>query len=184
MTASLQGTARRALEALDWCYHRHHGLHPVGPALYVCRTTHPGAPLILPDGTRVETDDPLGVLHLNNARLSSLSAHNAAAAGLCFARLMRISLRCLADRSRADPAFTDIQAYRGVTWIPPHGQRAGFFTTPLPAGPRRTLLCWHFRLLLWAYAGGTRGAAPEPRVYWLTRSALQHRYASPSSGAR
>ena len=92
-----------------------------------------------------------------------------------FARLLRESLRHLADATRDDPTLRDVPVFHGVTWIREHGERVGFVSEPLPTGPRRRLLGAHFRILRWVFAPSLRTSvtgAPEPRLFWLTRSDL------------
>ena len=62
---------------------------------------------------------------------------NAAARG--FAKLLFQSLSSLAEKACSDPAFPDFAVFKGVSWLPAHGTRIGFVTTPLPDGLRKRL---------------------------------------------
>jgi hypothetical protein len=67
--------------------------------------------------------------------------------------------------------------FQGVTWIPAHGEVVGFVSTPMPMTWRTRLLARHFRLLMWVFAPAARIRArgdAAPRLYWLTRTALEH----------
>ena len=95
--------------------------------------------------------------------------------GFRFAKLMRESLRHLAEAAQSDPSLRDIHVFQGVTWIPAHGEVVGFVSTPMPKNWKTRLLAGHFRMLMWVFAPSartrSRGRA-EPRLYWLTREAL------------
>jgi hypothetical protein len=127
------------------------------------------------DGTRLAPGDAYGALHFDNSRIAALGEGSRIRTGVRFARLLRESLRDLADATRNDPALQDLPVFHGVTWIREHGDRVGFVSEPLPAGTRRRLLAAHFRLLRWVFAPSLRTSvtdAPEPRRFWLTRSDL------------
>lgn len=166
---------RKALGVIDTWYFKRHGLHTLGPVLYLGRSRYRGPDVTFEDGTALHDNDPVGQLHFNNASIAALGEGSLHATGLRFARLMRLSLFRLAECARSDPGFTDVSVFRGITWIPEHGGVVGFVSRPLPRGLRTRLLSLHFRLLLWAFAPAARTramAAAEPRVYWLTRNAL------------
>jgi hypothetical protein len=61
-----------------------------------------------------------------------------------------------------------------MTWLPAHGEVVGFVSTPMPKNWRTRLLAGHFRLLMSAFAPAAkiRERSAEPRLYWLTRTAL------------
>ncbi|MEX0729379.1 MAG: hypothetical protein WED00_08055 [Aquisalimonadaceae bacterium] len=185
MERYLRPLARYALEAVDRHYQRHHALQPVGPVLFVSRGIYRGSAIRFEDGTRLGPNDTIGVLHFNNARISCLQASSATAAARAFTRLMRSSLRHLAERSRHDPAFSDLAVYHGITWLPPHGSSAGFLTSPLPQTLETRLRSRYFRLLLWTFAPVPRSrmAATTPNNYFLTRTALLSRNPAPSQPA-
>ncbi len=173
---SLRTGVRRGLEAVDRWYYRRHGLRTLGPVLFLGLGRYRGPVLHFEDGTSLQDNEPIGRLHFNNAGIAALGEGSMHQTGLRFARLMRLSLLRLAECARSDPEFHDVSVFEGVTWIPEHGKVVGFVSQPLPPSFRRQLLTAHFRLLLWAFAPAAKVremAQAEPRVYWLTRSALQ-----------
>lgn len=165
---------RRALERIDAWYYRKHRLRTLGPVLFIGRDRYRGPELQFDDGTRLRDNDPIGRLHFNNASIAALGEGSMQRVGLRFARLMRQSLRDLAEFVDRDPEFRDVRVFQGVTWIPAHGEVVGFVSRPLPRSWKSLLLGGHFKLLMWAFAPAKkiRSRAAQPRVYWLTREAL------------
>jgi hypothetical protein len=172
---ALRLTTRRVLAVVDAWYYKRHELHTLGPVLYLGRSRYRGPDLVFEDGTALRDNEPIGRLHFNNAGIAALGEGSLHRTGLKFAKLMRLSLRQLAERAQSDPCLSDIRVFEGVTWIPEHGKVVGFVSRPLPKSLRRWLLGAHFRLLLWAFAPAATTRATgfsEPRVYWLTRTSL------------
>jgi hypothetical protein len=168
--------ARRMLGAVDAWYCRRHRLRALGPVLYIGEARYRGPDLTFEDGTALRNNDPIGRLHFNNASIAALGEGSMHRVGFRFARLMRESLRILAECAESDPVFRDVRAFQGVTWIPAHGEVVGFVSKPLPRTWKTRLLSRHFRMLMWVFAPAQRirdrGRA-EPRTYWLTRTALR-----------
>ncbi len=156
-------------------YRRRHRLRPVGPMLFVARARYPGPAMRFSDGTRLSPGDPYGSLHFDNSRIAALGEGSRVRTGVRFGRLLRDSFAHLAQATREDPALGDLPVFHGVTWIREHGGHVGFVSEPLPAGLRRRWLRAHFRLMRWVFAPSLRTAAndaPEPRMFWLTRTDL------------
>lgn len=171
---------RRMLEAIDAWYYRRHRLYALGPVLYLGRDRYRGPDLDFDDGTSLRDKEPIGRLHFNNASIAALGEGSLHQTGLRFARVMRLSLLRLAECAHSNPEFQDVRVFQGVTWIPEHGKVVGFVSRPLPQGLRTLLLAAYFRLLLWAFAPAaltrqkfSQTGGAKPRVYWLTRTALQ-----------
>jgi hypothetical protein len=172
---TLRLITRRMLAVIDAWYYKRNELHTLGPVLYLGRSRYRGPELLFEDGTSLRDNEPIGRLHFNNAGIAALGDGSLHRTGLKFAKLMRLSLRQLAECAHSHPRFNDLRVFEGVTWIPEHGKVVGFTSKPLPKSLRRTLLAAHFRLLLWAFAPAAKTRAKgftEPRVYWLTRNAL------------
>jgi hypothetical protein len=167
--------ARRVLAIVDVWYYKRHRLQTLGPVLYLGYARYRGPELKFEDGTLLRENDPIGRLHFNNASIAALGEGSMHRVGFRFAKLMRESLRKLAEAARSDPALAEIRVFQGLTWIPAHGEVVGFVSTPMPKNWRTRLLSAHFRLLMWVFAPAARirdrGDA-EPRLYWLTRAAL------------
>jgi hypothetical protein len=167
--------ARKMLGLIDAWYSRRHRLRALGPALLLGRSRYRGPELRFDDGTVLRNNDPIGRLHFNNANIAALGEGSMHRVGFRFARLMRESLRELAQEAHADPALHDLRVFQGVTWLPSHGEVVGFVSTPMPQTWRTRLLARHFRMLMWVFAPAARIRArgqAEPRLYWLTRTAL------------
>lgn len=179
LTERLRQLLRRGVLLGELGYRRYFRLQAVGPVLYLGQGAHRGPCRALADGTSLSPGDPLGILHFNNARIADLHRPHANP-GFAFARLLWRSLRILAQQAQSDPVLRQVVAFRGVTWIPPHGQRVGFEVEPLPDGLRTRWLQWHFRLLLYVFAPEINpGTARRlrPYVFWLTRRQLIRHFA-------
>jgi hypothetical protein len=185
--ARLRSFAQRVMSKVDAWYNRRHGLQPVGQVLLIGRVRYQGPELSFPDGTLLRTDDLIGQLHFSNHSISALGAGGTQLTGFRFARLMRESLRLLAHTAQSDPALSTISVFRGVTWLPAHGDVVGFISEPLPRTVRNWWLGPYFRLLTWVFSPAVRGRrerrSPAPRVYWLTRSMLEQNLSKLSKGA-
>lgn len=166
--------ARRVMSWIDAWYYRRYRLRTLGPVLYIGTARYHGPRLEFDDGTVLEENDPIGRLHFNNSSIASLGEGSMHRVGFRFAKLMRESLRALAQLAHEDPAYKEIRVFQGVTWIPSHGEVVGFVSTPMPKTWRNRLLTGHFRLLMWVFAPAAkiRQRKAEPRLYWLTRAAL------------
>lgn len=167
--------AQKALGIVDAWYYRRHRLRALGPVLYLGHARYRGPELRFEDGTLLRDNDPIGRLHFNNASIAALGEGSMQRVGFRFARLMRESLRNLAQAAHTDPALREVSVFQGVTWIPAHGEVVGFVSTPMPKTWKTRLLAGHFRMLMWVFAPAARIRArdqAEPRLYWLTRTAL------------
>ena len=167
--------AQRVLGWVDAWYYRRYQLQTLGPVLFVGRARYHGPELRFDDGTLLRENDFIGRLHFNNASIAALGEGSMHRVGFRFAKLMRESLRMLAEAAQNDPAFADVRVFQGTTWIPSHGEVVGFVSTPLPKSWKTWLLSAHFKMLMWVFAPSARirgRAQAEPRLYWLTREAL------------
>lgn len=171
----LHRIAQRALGLVDAWYFRRYKLKTLGPVLLVGRTHYRGPELKFDDGTLLRDNDIIGRLHFNNASIAALGDGSMHRVGFRFARLMRESLRKLAEAAHNDPTLADVCVFQGTTWIPAHGEVVGFVSTPMPRTWKTKLLSAHFKVLMWVFAPAARTRnreQPEPRLYWLTREAL------------
>jgi hypothetical protein len=171
----LQRFAQTALGWVDAWYYRRHRLRTLGPVLFLGRARYRGPELRFEDGTLLRDNDPIGRLHFNNASIAALGEGSLNRVGFRFAKLMRESLRTLAEVAQSDPSLSDVRVFQGLTWLPAHGEVVGFVSTPMPKTWRTRLLASHFRLLMHVFAPAARIRArghAEPRLYWLTRAAL------------
>jgi hypothetical protein len=171
----LHRLARRILDRIDAWYYRRHQLRTLGPVLYLGHARYRGPELRFEDGTVLRDNDPIGRLHFNNASIAALGEGSMQRVGFRFAKLMRESLRTLAEVAQSDPQLREVCVFQGVTWIPAHGEVVGFVSTPMPQTWKTRLLARHFRMLMWVFSPAARirsRAHAEPRLYWLTRTAL------------
>jgi hypothetical protein len=171
----LRRCGQAVLGLIDAWYYRRYRLRTLGPVLFLGHARYRGPELRFEDGTLLRDNDPIGRLHFNNASIAALGEGSLQRVGFRFAKLMRQSLRALADAAQSDPTFRDVAVFQGMTWLPAHGDVVGFVSTPMPKSWRTRLLVGHFRLLMSAFAPAARirerGDA-QPRLYWLTRAAL------------
>jgi len=171
----LRRIGKGVLGVVDAWYYRRYRLRTLGPVLFLGHARYRGPELRFEDGTLLRDNDPIGRLHFNNASIAALGEGSLQRVGFRFAKLMRQSMRTLAEVAQSDPSLRDIAVFQGTTWLPAHGEVVGFVSTPMPRNWRTRLLAAHFRLLMSVFAPAARirerGNA-EPRLYWLTRAAL------------
>jgi hypothetical protein len=171
----LRRGAQAVLGLVDAWYYRRYRLRTLGPVLFLGRARYRGPELRFEDGTLLRDNDPIGRLHFNNSSIAALGEGSLHRVGFRFARLMRQSLRTLAEVAQTDPSLRDVSVFQGMTWLPAHGEVVGFVSTPMPKSWRTRLLAGHFRMLTSVFAPAARiraRAGAEPRLYWLTRTAL------------
>jgi hypothetical protein len=171
----LRRVARAVLGLVDAWYYRRYRLSALGPVLFLGQTRYRGPELRFEDGTLLRDNDPIGRLHFNNASIAALGEGSLHRVGFKFAKLMRQSLRTLAEVAQSDPSLRDVSVFQGMTWLPAHGEVVGFVSTPMPKSWRSRLLAGYFRLLMSVFAPAARiraRSSAEPRLYWLTRTAL------------
>src|SRR5690606_34251869 len=147
----LHRLVRRALGLAGEWYYRRYDLKTLGPVLFVGRTQYRGPEMRFEDGTLLRNNDYIGRLHFNSASSAALGEGSLHRVGFRFAKLMRESLRKLAEAAHSDPSLRDIRVFQGVTWIPSHGEVVGFVSTPMPKNWKTRLLAGHFRLLSWVF---------------------------------
>jgi hypothetical protein len=167
--------AQHILGRVDTWYQRKHRLRPLGPVLRICYVRYQGPPRTFSDGTELRHDQLIGQLHFNNSNIAAIGEGSLHRTGFRFAKLMRESLRMLAEAAQSDPELRTIDVFHGVTWIPEHGNVVGFESTLRPKTWRTRLQSAYFRLLLWTFAPASRTRAraqAEPRDYWLTQRML------------
>lgn len=172
----VRSAVRRVMKVVDDWYSRRYRLQPLGPVLLLGRGRYRGPDLQFEDGTSLRDNEPIGRLHFNNSSIVALGEGSMHQTGFRFARLMRLSLLRLAECARSNPDYSDVRVFEGITWIPQHGEVVGFISKPLPPSLRTLWLIMHFKLLSWAFAPTEKirdAARAKPRVYWLTRAALQ-----------
>lgn len=171
----MRALAQRILARVDGWYQRKHRLRALGPVLRVGYVRYRGPQRTFADGTVLRDNELIGRLHFNNSSIVAIGDGSLHRTGFRFAKLMRESLRTLAEASRSDPEMSAIRVFHGVTWIPEHGNVVGFESTPRPKTWRTRVLSSYFRLLMWTFAPASRTRATaraEPRDYWLTRDML------------
>lgn len=166
---------QQLMSRVDVWYQRRHRLRALGPVLRIGYVRYRGPRREFADGTVLDENELIGQLHFNNASIASIGEGSLHRTGFRFAKLMRESLRMLAEASQSDPELRAIRVYHGVTWIPDHGNVVGFESTPRPKTWRTRLQSGYFKLLMWTFAPASRTRAraqTEPRDYWLTQRML------------
>lgn len=171
----MRNVVQRIMARVDAWYERKHELRALGPVLRIGCVRYRGPRREFADGTVLNDNELIGRLHFNNASIVGIGDGSLHRTGFRFAKLMRESLRTLAEASERDPELRAIRVYHGVTWIPEHGNVVGFESTPRPKTWRTRVLSGYFKLLLWTFAPASRTRAQaraEPRDYWLTQRTL------------
>ena len=171
----MRRVALNILARVDAWYQRRHDLRALGPVLRVGCVRYHGPTLTFDDGTVLRDNEWMGSLHFNNSSIAAIGEGSPHRTGFRFAKLMRESLRTLAEASQTDPQLRSLHVFHGVTWIPNHGTVVGFVSTPRAKTWRTRVLAAYFRLLMWTFAPAAKtraSASTEPRDYWLTQRML------------
>jgi hypothetical protein len=154
----------------------------VGPALCVeiRRGFHA---LAFSDGTRVRPGARIGILHLNNERVTALARDDELSGrpGLKLRRQMVASLRILAGLCVSDSRFAGVEAFSATTIFHRALERLGFeegaggLTWPrLVGGYQRALMVTLRR----GVTPRARRSDRQARQLWISRKALMARYGS------
>jgi hypothetical protein len=171
----MRSVVRSVLGSIDAWYQRKYRLRALGPVLRIGYVRYRGPPRHFADGTVLHENELIGTLHFNNSNIAAIGDGSLHRTGFRFAKLMRESLRLLAETAQSDPELRRIHVFHGVTWIPEHGNVVGFESSPRPKTWRTRFQSLYFRLLLWTFAPASRTRAKaraEPRDYWLTQRML------------
>jgi YkoP-like protein len=93
----LRRCSQAVLGVVDAWYYRRYRLRTLGPVLFLGHARYRGPELRFEDGTLLRDNDPIGRLHFNNASIAALGEGSLHRVGFRFAKLMRESLRALAE---------------------------------------------------------------------------------------
>jgi peptidoglycan-N-acetylglucosamine deacetylase len=153
----------------------------IGPALRL-EVRRARTPIRLPDGAEVRRGDRIGVLHLNNERVTRLQAVGLPpiAVGLLFRREVIASLRALARLAREGGPLGDVPAFAATTILHTGLERLGFEADgDHVLGPR--LIGFYQRALLASLHSRRPLGLQAARFHraerrWLSRRRLLERY--------
>jgi hypothetical protein len=171
--------------AYDRLYRRLHGLDrpgsDVGPVVRIEVRRSPWARR-LPEGTLVGRGDRIGILHLNNHRISALreSGSSPIAVGLEVRRELVASLRALAILARPGGPLRDVRAFMATTVFHQGLERLGF--RPEPGARVYLLLVAAYQRALLASLDTAATPRSDPAIsrrarrLWMSREALLARY--------
>jgi YkoP domain len=166
---------------------RAHHIRPVRRegVIGLALTRHRGPALRLADGTMVRTGDPIGTIHLLNARLGLVAGPGWQTRGLAIAR---DDLAALARWWPSLPPERRPVAFHGVTVLVAFARRERWEVRPRLQTRRTRLDDWFMRWLLVHFARGGRERlrqghhALTSMEAWLSAGQLAERYAAPSPG--
>jgi hypothetical protein len=151
------------------------------------------APVLLSDGTRVETGDSVGTLHWWNEHLPRYSLDGPDFRWACAMRKQVLhSLRSLAAYVESETAWREIRALRGeaalstrlgITQVQRVARRYGFERVPTDFSILRRLHAFGESFTLWSLARAFNPAALTRQPFlrdhhelWISRAALLGRY--------
>jgi hypothetical protein len=185
---------RWLVAAYDHGYRLVHGLDrpeaQAGPLLRV-EQRRLLRPLELADGTRLARGAPIGVVHLNNARVLALHGRGLApdAIGFEFRRLLLRSLHAMARQAADGGPLAFLQAYSATTLFHRRLPRLGFSAADADRSVWRGFVSRYARALLDSLhpAGAARvrrGARAEARRLWISRARLLSLYGAAPAGDR
>jgi len=111
----LRRIGKGVLGVVDAWYYRRYRLRTLGPVLFLGHARYRGPELRFEDGTLLRDNDPIGRLHFNNASIAALGEGSMQRVGFRFAKLMRQSMRTLAEVAQSDPSLRDIAVFQSTT---------------------------------------------------------------------
>ncbi len=166
----------------DAYWRRKHGVEKFDELLSFSFEPFKGERRQLNDGTWIEPGDPLAVIHFNRECFAGIPANQKdyLRNGLRFRKLLLASLRRLAACIEHNERFNGIKVLQGVSWLPPHGEKLGFFIEPRKASLPAFFQAMYFRVLLktfFPHVAALQNGKIQAHVYWLTRRNL-HKYFS------
>jgi YkoP-like protein len=176
---------RTAISAYDWLYRLTHGLNApeseVGSALRLeIRTSR--WTLQLSDGTSIGRGDLIGVLHVNNERVSALRSDGLSpiAIGLEFRRRLIASLHTLARLASPDGRLAPLSAFAATTIFHEGLGRLGFETEPRSLRWPKVVAGYQRALMMSMHGAaplGLRGATYQHAArVWISRQRLIDRF--------
>lgn len=176
------GFSYRFMSWYDGYWRRKHGVEKFDELLSFSFENFEGPRRQLGDGTWIEIGDRLAVIHFNRECFSGVSANpqHYLRNGLRFRKLLLASLRRLAATIEQDERFRGIEVLHGVSWLPPHGEKLGFFIEPRKASVSAFFQAIYFRVLLktfFPHVAALQNGKIQAHAYWLTRRNL-HKYFS------
>jgi hypothetical protein len=156
--------------------------------------TYARHPVMLTDGTMIQTGEPIGALHFWNEHILHFPEHGP---DLHWAKIMqrrmRRSLQMLCDHAERDPDWADVKAIRAEIAVPKHmragrqmqrlARRHGFDIGKCQASAHGRLLLIAENILLWSFVRAYNPGAlsrchllQERQELWLTRKSLLANY--------
>ena len=158
------------------------------------------APVMLSDGTQIQTGELVGTLHLWNEQLPRYDSNGPNLAWACAVRdRARCSLRAFSDYIESEPAWQEIHAFRTDTSLPTRlgalqiqrvFQRYGFEAVPADSSFTARLHGLGECFVLWGLTRAYNPAALARQPFlrdrhelWISRTALLLRYARRNSRA-
>jgi MFS family permease len=139
-----------------------------------------GPAITLPDGTRVQSGDQIGEIHLHNSTLASVAEQ---ANSWQLLRMLMGDLGGLAEWSHSADFPADIRAFYGYTILSRGASRLGFTLRTRPSSLRTWLDGFFLTGLLVLYNPRGRGRlsqgttyGTEPVEVWMSRAELERRY--------
>ncbi|MGH7931747.1 MAG: YkoP family protein [Candidatus Binataceae bacterium] len=137
-----------------------------------------GEPLVLPDGTVIDTGTPVGELHCNNKAVLRVVSGRLNPFAAC-----REDLHAITSWIKRDQLGRQIQAFYGVTILSRGAVRLGFTIRAIPVTMRRRFERMFMTGLLLLYTPEglerlSRGTTVSnyPQEIWISRRTLLRRY--------
>jgi hypothetical protein len=161
----------------DGYWRRKHNVERFDDLLSFSFEKYSGECQIMDDETWIEPGDCLAIIHFNRECFTNASndpkqnARNA----LRFRRMILSSFKQLAKDIDQNEKFSNVKAFHGISWLPPHGEKLGFVIEKLPDSIPNFIRKFYITVLLKTFfphiaMQGTHRV--ELHAYWLTRQAL------------
>lgn len=139
------------------------------------------------DGSWIEPGDYLAIIHFNRECFvnSSANPQHYIRNALRFRKLLLASFRQLASAIHEHEKLMNIKVFHGVSWLPPHGEKLGFFIERLPDSTLTLIRKFYFTVLLkvfFPHVSALDNNQIQPHAYWLTRQNLLKHFSVEPSG--
>jgi hypothetical protein len=173
----------RFLSWYDTYWRRKHNVERFDDLLSFSFENFSGDRRTIGNGIWIEPGDCLAIIHFNrecfvhSTNDSKQNTRNA----LRFRRLILSSFKQLAQDINENEKFSNVKAFHGISWLPPHGEKLGFVIERVPDSIFNSIRKFYFTVLLKTFFPNLAIQSIEPHAYWLTRQTLLTNFSTDKS---
>lgn len=173
----MKSTFHRFMCWYDAYWRRKHKVEKFDELLSFSFERFSGERKVMNDGSWVEPGDYLAIIHFNRECFTNSSAgsQHYIRNALRFRKLLLTSFRQLARDLDQHEKLVNVKVFHGVSWLPPHGEKLGFYIERLPDSTLTLIRKFYFTVLLkvfFPHVSALGNNSIQPHAYWLTRESL------------